>query len=91
MPFFLGRAVFYFAVWIFVASLLNTWSLELDSGAEPAGVARGSAEPRRRGLVLMGLTITFAAVDWAMSLSPHWFSTIYGVCSWWARPSRPWP
>ena len=27
----------------------------------------------------MGLTITFASVDWAMSLDPHWFSTIYGV------------
>ncbi len=23
--------------------------------------------------------MTFAAVDWAMSLEPHWFSTIYGV------------
>ena len=27
----------------------------------------------------MGLTITFSSVDWAMSLEPHWFSTIYGV------------
>jgi hypothetical protein len=27
----------------------------------------------------MGLTITFASVDWAMSVDPHWFSTIYGV------------
>jgi hypothetical protein len=27
----------------------------------------------------MGLTMTFAAVDWAMSLEPHWFSTIYGI------------
>src|SRR6185503_4214167 len=31
------------------------------------------------GLVLMGLTITFASVDWAMSLNPHWYSTIYGI------------
>ena len=23
--------------------------------------------------------MTFAAVDWVMSLEPHWFSTIYGV------------
>jgi Ni/Fe-hydrogenase subunit HybB-like protein len=27
----------------------------------------------------MGLTITFSAVDWAMSLAPHWFSTVYGL------------
>src|SRR5947207_12233969 len=31
------------------------------------------------GLVVYGLTITFASFDWLMSLEPHWFSTIYGV------------
>jgi len=31
------------------------------------------------GLLLYGLTATFAAVDWMMSLEPHWFSTIYGL------------
>ena len=29
------------------------------------------------GLVLYGLTITFASTDWIMSLEPDWFSTIY--------------
>ena len=29
--------------------------------------------------MLLSLTTTFAAVDWGMSLAPHWFSTIYGV------------
>ncbi len=31
------------------------------------------------GLLLYGLTATFASVDWMMSLEPHWFSTIYGL------------
>jgi hypothetical protein len=31
------------------------------------------------GLLVYGLTITFAAFDWVMSLEPHWFSTIFGV------------
>ncbi|MGH9901648.1 MAG: hypothetical protein ACRD68_07530, partial [Pyrinomonadaceae bacterium] len=31
------------------------------------------------GILLFGLTVTFAAVDWVMSLEPHWFSTIYGL------------
>src|SRR5207245_5230565 len=31
------------------------------------------------GLVLLGFTITFSAVDWAMSLDPHWYSTVYGI------------
>ena len=29
--------------------------------------------------MLLGLTVTFSAIDWGMSLAPHWFSTIYGV------------
>ena len=31
------------------------------------------------GMVLFGVTLTFAAFDWLMSLEPHWFSTIFGV------------
>ena len=31
------------------------------------------------GLVLYSLTVSFAAVDWVMSLDPHWGSTIYGL------------
>ena len=78
VPFFLARAAFYFACWAVLAHLLSKWSLERDRSADPRygeklqGLSGG-------GLVLMGLTITFASVDWAMSLNPHWFSTIYGV------------
>ena len=31
------------------------------------------------GLLVYGLTMTFASFDWLMSLEPHWYSTIYGV------------
>ena len=78
VPFFLGRAVFYFAAWALLAHFLSKWSLDRDRGGDASlgdklqGLAGG-------GLVLMGLTITFASVDWAMSLNPHWYSTIYGV------------
>ncbi len=77
-PFFLVRAAFYFLTWALLAHFLNKGSLALDAGPNLKterrlrGIAGG-------GLVLMGLTITFASVDWAMSLDPHWFSTIYGV------------
>jgi hypothetical protein len=30
-------------------------------------------------ILLLAVTQTFAAVDWAMSLSPRWYSTIFGV------------
>ncbi len=78
VPFFLARAVFYFAVWLVVARLLNRWSLAQDADDDPA-IAIRMENLSRGGLVLYGLTMTFAAVDWGMSLDPHWFSTIYGV------------
>jgi hypothetical protein len=30
------------------------------------------------GLVLYALTVTFAGIDWIMSLNPHWYSTLFG-------------
>jgi len=78
LPFFAARAVLYFAVWGVIARLLSAWSLRQDEAptAARAGRLRGLAAI---GLVLLSLTTTFAAVDWGMSLAPHWFSTIYGV------------
>lgn len=75
-PFFLARAVFYFASWIGLATLLSKWSLQQDGGDQTA--ARKMQLLSGGGLVLYGLTITFAAVDWVMSLDPHWFSTMTG-------------
>ncbi|MGH7966458.1 MAG: hypothetical protein ACRERD_32310, partial [Candidatus Binatia bacterium] len=78
VPFFLLRTVCYFAAWIGVAYFLNKWSLEQDRGADP------HLERRVRllsgpGLALYGLAVTFASIDWVMSLEPHWYSTIYGA------------
>jgi len=78
VPFFLARAVFYFAVWLAVTFVLNRWSLQQDERDDP-GIALRMENLSRGGLVLYGLTMTFAAIDWGMSLEPHWFSTIYGV------------
>ena len=30
------------------------------------------------GLVFYALTVTFAGIDWIMSLNPHWYSTLFG-------------
>jgi len=77
VPFFLGRAVFYFVAWGLLAHFLSKWSLDRDRGGD-ASLGDKLQALAGGGLVLMGLTITFASVDWAMSLNPHWFSTIYG-------------
>jgi hypothetical protein len=78
LPFFLLRAVLYFAVWIAVTRLLNRWSLQQDRTGDRTLVRRMQLLSGP-GLLLYGLTVTFASIDWAMSLEAHWFSTIYGM------------
>lgn len=80
VPFFIGRAVVYFAVWLGLALLLKRWSPALDAQGENA--PRTTARLRRLsaiGLILYMLTATFAGFDWLMSLEPEWFSSIYGL------------
>ena len=78
VPFFIGRAVFYFAIWFLYSHLLSKWSAQQDhtGGEGLIGKMRTISAP---GLVVFTLTTTFAFIDWIMSLEPHWFSTIYGA------------
>jgi len=78
VPFFLGRTVVYFIVWLALAYFLNKWSMEQDQTGEP-GVLRRLQNLSGPGLLAYGLTVTYASVDWVMSLEPQWFSTIYGM------------
>ncbi len=78
VPWFLIRAVIYFAVWLLVSHRLRRWSLKQDEvgGTEP------TRHMRRLGagsLPFLALTITFASFDWLMSVDPFWISTIFGV------------
>lgn len=82
VPFFVYRAIFYFAFWLVVAQLLRGWSIRQDS----AGGLALTVWQRRLGagsLPFLALTMTFASFDWMMSLDPRFFSTIFGVY-WWA-------
>jgi hypothetical protein len=78
VPFFIGRAICYFAVWSLYAYMLSKWSNALDRTNDERLIAKMRAMSAP-GLVVFTLTTTFAFVDWIMSLEPHWFSTIYGV------------
>jgi hypothetical protein len=78
MPFFAGRAILYFAIWLILAFFLNRWSAEQDRTGSP-DVLRRLRALSAPGLVLCVFTATFASFDWAMSLEPHWFSTAYGA------------
>ncbi len=80
VPFFLLRAAFYFVFWALMARTLSAYSWKYDETGD-----REYAEKMRRmsgwGLLVQALVISFAAIDWGMSLDPHWFSTIWGILS----------
>src|ERR1700688_716981 len=75
---FIIRAIFYFAVWNVLSFLLSKWSKETDRPNAPDNSGRFKAVSGP-GLILYGFTISFAAIDWIMSLDPSWISTIFGL------------
>jgi hypothetical protein len=75
---FVARAVIYFAVWIAIMLVINRWADEQDRTGDPR-IFRRLQQFSGPGLVLYVLTMTLAAVDWAMSLDPDWMSTIWGL------------
>jgi hypothetical protein len=84
LQFFVVRAAIYFAIWLLLAFFLNRWSLLQDETADPQFTKRMRVLSGP-GMVLFVFTVTFASIDWFMSLDPEWSSTIYGfiyVASW---------
>jgi hypothetical protein len=75
---FIGRGFFYILFISLVCQLLFSWSKKQDT----SGDVQLSQKQRNLGagaLPFVGLAMTFAGFDWLMSLSPLWFSTVFGV------------
>ena len=75
---FLIRAIIYFAIWNLLSFLLSHWSKQTDRAGAPDNTQKFKAVAGP-GLILYGFTITFAAIDWVMSIDPSWISTIFGL------------
>jgi hypothetical protein len=76
------RGVIYFALFGVMVYLLNDWSARQDKSADHEEAAKWLGRATRFSgptMVIYVLVITFATVDWVMSLDPHWFSTIWGL------------
>ena len=72
------RSLIYFALWSLWAWRIRVLSLRFYEDRSPY------TELSRRkwsasGLLMFVLTITFASVDWMMSLEPKWYSSMYGI------------
>lgn len=69
LRFFGIRSAIYFIVWNFFAF----WQLRPVPSAAKSQVLSGI------GLILFGYSVTWAAIDWIMSIEPDWFSSVYGM------------
>ncbi len=77
--FFVIRMVIYFAIWFGLTYFMNKWSRDEDAGEAGLQLWMKLEGWSGIGIVIYGLTVTFASVDWGMSLEPRWFSTVYGL------------
>jgi hypothetical protein len=75
---FIIRVVIYFLIWNILSFLLSYWSRQTDRRGAPDNTQKFKAVAGP-GLILYGFTISFAAIDWVMSLDPSWISTIFGL------------
>jgi hypothetical protein len=78
VPFFTVRAIVFLALWAAAAHFLSRMSRAQDATRDPEA-ARRLRKASAVWLVVYAVTMTFASIDWMMSLQPHWWSTIYGV------------
>ncbi|MEO6054925.1 MAG: hypothetical protein ABIP97_13030 [Chthoniobacterales bacterium] len=76
--FFWIRTAFYFVFFIGASFLFHWNSVAQDKN----GLAKYTVRARKMtfaSLPFFAVCLTFAAIDWLMSLNSHWFSTMWGV------------
>lgn len=79
VPFWLGRAVVFFAIWTLMAYLFDRWAGEQDAKGHSEALRGKFHRLAGPGILVLVLTWTLAATDWGMSLEPLWFSSMYPV------------
>lgn len=81
--FWYARSFIYLAVWSALGWFLYSTSVKQDSLGDNTQERDRLVHLIRKvcaaGIFLYGLTLSFGAIDWLMSLQPHWYSTIFGV------------
>lgn len=78
ISFFLIRTFIFIGIWIlfYFAFLRNSRKQDetKDQNLTTKNIRLGAIF-----IPVFAISITFASIDWLMSLEPHWFSTIFGV------------
>ncbi len=78
MEFFTIRIIFFFAIWMLFYFVMTRISKKQDKTGDQK-YTKSNIKMSAIFLPFFAITVTFASIDWMMSLEPHWFSTIYGV------------
>lgn len=76
------RAALYFILWGVMVYLLNNWGKKQDEAQTPEEAAKMLGDATAFSgptMVFYVIVVSFAAIDWVMTLDPHWFSTIWGL------------
>ena len=76
--FFVIRIIIYFIAWISISYYYSASSFKQDSALDK----NYTAKMQKKSvwvIFIYALTLTFFSFDVLMSLTPHWYSTIYGV------------
>lgn len=78
IPFFVIRTGVYLGLFCLIAYFLRkgSFAMDRDGDLKWRHLCRKTSAI---GLPLVGIGLTFAAIDWFKSLEYHWFSTMYGV------------
>lgn len=78
IQFFTVRVIVCFGLWILFRHffLKNSRIQDLDGDQKHT---RANVKLSTVFMVVFALSISTAAIDWIMSLDPHWFSTMFGV------------
>jgi hypothetical protein len=76
-PFFIIRAVLYFAIFYLISMRLNKW-YDLQDETGDFGLREKLRAFSAPMLLLYVLTCTFAYIDWILSADAQYYSTVYG-------------
>jgi len=77
-PFFIVRGFLFFAVWIWLVNKFYNSSVLQDKTGD-SSITLYLQKTATYGMLIFALSQTFALIDWIMSITPHWYSTIFGI------------
>jgi len=77
-PFFMGRLAFFAIVWSVFGYFFYKRSVAQDTDKDVAHT-KFNAKLSGAFIIVFALTLSITSFDLLMSLTPHWFSTIFGI------------